>query len=95
MIENATVIINGREIKTRLHEHGKQPAYEFQPRDEWLESGYFDGTPEDMQAIKDASPPELAIYQNGVLVSSLSGIQWGNAEEIYEGKSILHLDWKE
>lgn len=94
MIENATVTIGERDIPTRLHEHGLQPTtHEYQPRSEWLESGYFDGKPEDMQAIKDASPPILEVKVGGVVDTILTGVQWGEVNVTYPGHAILHLDW--
>lgn len=94
MIENAHIQVADRIIKTRLHEHGLQPAFEFQPRKDWLESGYFDGKPEDMQALKDLSLPIVVIMDEfGNEEETLTGVVWGDVVETYPSHAIVHLDW--
>jgi hypothetical protein len=92
MIEDVVIHIGEREIHTRLHEHGRQPSYEYQPKDQWLECGYFDGSESDIQYLQKRAPDFLLIHSKGEEIL-LSGIEWFEAEEMYEGHWLVHLYW--
>lgn len=92
MIEGIVLHIDGQEIKTRLHEHGKE---RYMGRLSNF-TGYFDGEPEAMQLLRKTAPDPLHIdiVENGFDPVVLSGIKWGEAQEMYEGHWIVHLEWE-
>ena len=93
MIENVTVQLNGEHFPTRLHEHGTQPAYQWQPEKDWLESGYMEGKESTLKALKEAGG-DICFYRDGVLHASLENVVWGEIVNMYDDHFILHLDWK-
>lgn len=86
MIENATVIVNGEHVPTRLHEHGQQPP-------DWLESGYMEGTEANLTALKEKGGTTLEFYKDGQLYEVLEGVVWGLIDCMYDDHYIMHLDW--
>ncbi len=78
MIEDTTILFNGKHHSTRLHEHG--------------ETGYIEGTEEFLNALKDSSTT-LTFYKNGKEYETIVGITWGPIQE-YGSTYILHLEWE-
>lgn len=93
MLEQVTVLIDGQHYPTRLHEHGPQPSYQWQPSNQWLESGYMEGRESTLKALKEAGG-DLTFYRDGVPDTTLTGVVWGEIVNMYDDHFILHLDWK-
>ena len=101
MIEDATIYVNSQPFSTRLHEHGKEPTTTaYQPRKEWMYSGYMEGKKSTLDALVAAGGTELKFYKSrpgspcgDKLEVTLLGVVWGPVCNMYDEHYILHLNW--
>jgi len=93
MIENATIIVETRIIKVRLHDHGSQPSKDIPPTTQPTYTGYLDGIPDDLAHLLQKCPTEINLV-SGDELTVLTGIKWGAINNDSPDHAVLYLEWK-